>query len=544
MNSNLKLLPAALLVAVLALAGCGGGSDSDGMTDAEKMAAEQQAADMKATKAVDAAVMAAKELDENSDDAAIMEAEGLVADARTAIAAAPDGSQAHNTDRLDAVDLAVMARRDAFNSAKAEAEAKQAQKDAEDAAAKEKADKEAAEAKAKADADMKAAEEAREEMRKMAAKLYGVINVEIGDSTRVTAFPSSGASITLDRDGTDGDAVELKKGAMVSTLDGWMGYDYAKEKDDSAVVYSMTSDPTRGRKFSVEHAPDLTAAPAGSLSSTSFTEANAPRISIQSFTKDSGYQTFDKGDNEIAVKIPGSFHGVTGSYSCTPSAATQQCAARVRGDGLSLGEVTTANGTFADTATSWTFKPGDPDALVTATPGARYAFGWWLTDDGSANPVVDPFAWSSGAVFDIPTSLEGKATYNGAAAGKYALNRGPGGNNDAGHFTADVELKATFGATDEISGTIDGFKGADGKDRDWSVALVKRTITSGTVAAGTDPSTTWWTINGVKATAAAGKWDAQLYEPDGGSPSVVMGTFGAGYDDFGAMSGAFGASNK
>ncbi|MYA88093.1 MAG: hypothetical protein F4X97_06520 [Boseongicola sp. SB0662_bin_57] len=50
MNANLKLLPAALLVSVLALAGCGGGSGSDGdmddmmpeMTEAQKCAAKGQ----------------------------------------------------------------------------------------------------------------------------------------------------------------------------------------------------------------------------------------------------------------------------------------------------------------------------------------------------------------------------------------------------------------------------------------------------------------------------------------------------------------------
>ena len=62
------------------------------------------------------------------------------------------------------------------------------------------------------------------------------------------------------------------------------------------------------------------------------------------------------------------------------------------------------------------------------------------------------------------TALQGTATYSGGAAGKYALHSTTGGTNDAGHFTADATLEANFN-NDTVSGTIDGFMGAD-----WSVA--------------------------------------------------------------------------
>ena len=47
MNSNLKLLPAALLVAVLALAGCGGGTDPEPV-DPGPTAEEQMITELKA----------------------------------------------------------------------------------------------------------------------------------------------------------------------------------------------------------------------------------------------------------------------------------------------------------------------------------------------------------------------------------------------------------------------------------------------------------------------------------------------------------------
>ena len=52
--------------------------------------------------------------------------------------------------------------------------------------------------------------------------------------------------------------------------------------------------------------------------------------------------------------------------------------------------------------------------------------------------------------------------------------------DDAGHFTARATLEADFNA-DMIPGAMDNFMGADGEERDWSVALKKAAI-SGTSA--------------------------------------------------------------
>ena len=78
--------------------------------------------------------------------------------------------------------------------------------------------------------------------------------------------------------------------------------------------------------------------------------------------------------------------------------------------------------------------------------------------------------------------VEGKATYVGGAAGKYALLGSPAGS--AGHFTAEAMLEVDFDADllkikpsgndtngVSISGMIDNFMTGDVSRDDWSVAL-------------------------------------------------------------------------
>ena len=86
--------------------------------------------------------------------------------------------------------------------------------------------------------------------------------------------------------------------------------------------------------------------------------------------------------------------------------------------------------------------------------------------------------------------LEGKATYSGSAAGKYATKTYSAGaltDAQAGHFTANATLTANFDAdstpeaedqtqnNDEIgniSGTVTGFEASDGVDASaWKVTL-------------------------------------------------------------------------
>ena len=162
------------------------------------------------------------------------------------------------------------------------------------------------------------------------------------------------------------------------------------------------------------------------------------------------------------------------------------------------------------------------------------------------------------------SSLTGSATYAGHAAGKFALdysrNKVLDGASDGGHFTADAELKATFGsgATAGVTGTIDNFRLNDGsEDPGWSVALARGGIRPGGAISPPADDPTVWSIDGVAA-AASGTWSGTMYDelpgdPPGGDgntiPTTVTGTF---YSEYGAstssvvgrMVGAFGANKQ
>ena len=147
----------------------------------------------------------------------------------------------------------------------------------------------------------------------------------------------------------------------------------------------------------------------------------------------------------------------------------------------------------------------------------------------------------------------------GGAAGKYSLRGDTGGTNDAGHFTADVELNATFAEDHMISGTIDNFMDGDGESKDWSVELMASSIADGGAItnSATDPTgdtgnrMTQWTIgtgDDAVAAAAGGQWSGNLHEEgDSGVPAIATGTFhsvyGHGGND-GRMVGAFGANEQ
>ena len=193
-------------------------------------------------------------------------------------------------------------------------------------------------------------------------------------------------------------------------------------------------------------------------------------VASSSFTKTAGVQSFPKPENNVALAIAGSFHGVSGTYYCTPTAPTI-CASRVATDGFELGTVASATDpTFTVGTTNWTFKPTDPDARLTSTPDANYAsYGWWLykSEDGQ-DFEAGAFHDYKGTDPTVSLPPAGTARYVGGAAGKYALSSSTGGTNDAGHFTARATLNANFTnntAATAITGTLDMFTGADGQRR-------------------------------------------------------------------------------
>ena len=341
--------------------------------------------------------------------------------------------------------------------------------------------------------------------------------------------------------------------ASVHDNHGWSGKRYTRtmpvaEGTYEAIVYSNVEAPKMGRKFGSAAAPPTPNTSDFEYQLTngvlSLTPADVEaRVGLTGVTRTAGTETFHLPDpnpgGTTNILVPGSFHGVSGTYSCAPTTPADGCSAAVAARGFLLGGGT------------WTFTPGDANARVMDAPDTSYAsYGWWLhkSADGrtfTASAFVDDKGTTDLAAGGID-ALNGSATYVGGAAGKYSIFSLTGGTNDAGHFTARATLEADFtNNTDAtaISGTIDQFTGADGEARNWTVDLMGSPIAdAGTFGVATEG--TQWTIDGVPA-RAGGQWTGSLREAGtDGVPQAATGTFFSWYAREGRMVGGFGATKQ
>ena len=218
---------------------------------------------------------------------------------------------------------------------------------------------------------------------------------------------------------------------------------------------------------------------------------------------------------------------------------------------------------------AWTgnlnFTPDSGTSMVMQEDSEYLSLGWWLSMD--ADGVIDDVmvaGWSSGAPYEIGdfTALEGKATFQGIAVGKYThktINSIYGG-----HFNADAELVANFAATADdgtLTGTISGFM-QDGQSigSGWKVEL--GAAATGVplafdpmMGAGMAATGVVDTENGALGTfgnqKTMGTWNATFQDGsiDGSRndtlPGAVTGTFHVGQEGHPInMVGAFAASNQ
>ncbi len=425
------------------------------------------------------------------------------------------------------------------------------------------------------DAEDEAERKAVEAAAATAAKLYAGISAPSGDNaatatgTRSAAYDGDDIDVRIvldaDGDGTADDPIDATlsedEDTMVAANRGWAGKRYADAPGGDMVeayVYSNVEAPTMGKKFGsvaaglVATGPYeyqlsatgvLTPAEADGIGGTGTTFV-ATRVAIDGVTRTAGTETFElpegRPQGEDIINRAGSYHGVRGTYSCDTNDGADACTAAVAARGLTL-------------AGTWTFKPSNAEARVMDSADIAYAsYGWWIRKAENDGPFqASVFTGRVGAAPDAVAiaDLRGTATYSGGAAGKYALSSSTGGTNDAGHFTADVELQATFGEDHSIKGTVDGFTGADGMSRDWSVALSSSTVSDTGVIAGdpntagnTDAQMTVWTMGGVDGDAS-GQWSGNLAEAgDDTVPTVATGTFYSEFGRGGKLVGAFGAN--
>ena len=373
----------------------------------------------------------------------------------------------------------------------------------------------------------------------------------------------------------ENDTLKEDKTAMVAPLHGWTGSKHtatvaagtqnAQGQSISpgtytAHMYSNVEAPTPGKKFGGAAANDeyeygLTNKAISFGTGATDVAAVPARIAFTDVTRTAGTETFKLPESNPAgltkILVPGSYHGVSGTYSCTPASGTSCTAAVAAAGGFTLG------------AGTWTFTPGDPNDRVMSAPDTVYpVYGWWQHEASNGTTRVSAFTGYKGTVETVAITvggglvnvLNGTATYKGGAAGIYALQSSTGGTNDAGHFTADAELRATFSTTvigtsrnynHKIEGTIDNFMGSDGMSRDWSVELKQISIgdngdfRTSTIA---DGKTTTWSIGGTAA-GDSGEWEGDLYKQnDADIPTAVTGRFHSEYGNAGRMVGAFGVN--
>ena len=341
----------------------------------------------------------------------------------------------------------------------------------------------------------------------------------------------------------------------VAALYGWEGkmYEAGNGVDGTyeAHVYSSRGQTTMGRAFNDEYT-QITGGEL-SLASINFEESNVAS-SDPVFDVAAGVnwwpesQRITSTEQYLHTLVPGSYHGVSGQYRCRPGEGNR-CAIKVADDGFELGTLPNNNlnaDNFNPDNGAWVFIPQDPEATVSTSPSTtNYAsYGWWLHKSADEETfTASAFVTTHGTVHEARniTSLRGRASYKGGAAGKYAFSPDVrDGSNDAGHFTATATLEADFN-DDMISGTINGFTGADGEPRNWTVELNETSISdTGTITRLATEATTW-TIDSIPANSG-GEWSGSLWDNNPqGIPRLATGTFHATHGESAEMVGAFGA---
>ena len=229
------------------------------------------------------------------------------------------------------------------------------------------------------------------------------------------------------------------------------------------------------------------------------------------------------------VRLAGAFDGASGHFLCVGT----DCTATHHGGNV----YTLAAGS------GWQFRVG-VNAHVSVADDSYTYFGWWRKTNLEAGGAADSFSFSTftGGMGSMPpdlfASLNGTYTYNGRAAGQYALYSPALQSSGEGEFTADAMLRASFDSVgdDTISGRITGISGQP----DWELTLNETTISgNGGFTNGTNGVD--WSIRGFSETG--GNWSGQFYfdEDVGAVPTAAVGTFIGHYNADGRIIGSFGA---
>ena len=285
-----------------------------------------------------------------------------------------------------------------------------------------------------------------------------------------------------------------------------------------------------------------------------------------------------------STEFMGSVMNIPGTFSCTPG-TDAICGIPARhSDGTVL-----SSRTDPATTSGWMFVPDDPLARIPGADANYLVFGWWLMKDAGGMPdsygtIVEAIgmAEATTATNTTGTALTGTATYEGGAAGKYALPSPTDDTYEGGHFTAmatitadfDAELPAPAATNNKdgiaLSGMIDNFMTGDTPRPNWMVKLMadndkdqvsapglqpltnlSRDASNGALVGAASNLATEWSMG--TAVKIPGTWRPTFYHGDANPglagaqepatamvPIAVVGTFDA-MGDAGKLEGAFGA---
>ena len=374
----------------------------------------------------------------------------------------------------------------------------------------------------------------------------------------ITADPPSTAPDLLNADGsgTPADSAMLEEAADAARakIGGWADtvYERTNESDstDTFVIYSNQEAP-KDTPFSDVYQFDNDADNDSVDDSLIVGTNDVERItSVTDFPSAGTQTTVQYSDDEA---LTGTFADVAGTYTCV--------------SGCSLtGE---SDGSFVDIGGTWYFTP-DNESDPVPVPDPDYVhFGYWMNEsEENDQPVIMAAAIVGGtdeSLIGTVQSLEGSATYTGAATGLYVIRThaldGEVVSRAGGQFTADAMLTAYFGGDDvavnkhySIIGAITDFVDRNGGtiDSSWSVDLEAALFGNqpGAVLTGTNGNVFSGATEGDED--MMGSWSGRFFGPvavdsddtmtgnQSTFPSAVAGTFDAAFTN-GAVIGSFGA---
>ena len=601
MKSFRTILSAGFLASALVLAGCGGGSESNGMDgaqmDADKAAEELAARQADQRMAIENAHMmaltAVGAVENDSDQAVVDAANAAVMALRDAIGNAADLAEDDEvlvsaSGSLDSIESLLMASLNARKMAMDAAD--KAAQDAADMAADMAAMKMRDDARKVFNAIVRDREfdntGGKATHLRLTRNLKGTaaglnvdplnlslrhgIDPDAGDQSSTTSTANDQGASATNNTYQPKSGVGIPVTEMLPDLAGWKGNRYVSEHPDDPltcdypegcmkgitdhlVIYHNQADPkdAESQTFAEKYGAD--ADDDGSLDNDWYRVAvagGAPAGILNAglvleanrpLIMSDGFSTAGRDahttEDDEVFTVMGTFDGVPGTYSCTHDSTA--CTSSYGDDGvITLG----GGGT-----NGWTFVPNDPDAMTTlGDPTASRMFvtyGYWMRelsgDDGwtDVRPLSEIRQNSVPHANGVAQAIKGSATYTGGAAGMYAIYHPVADGSSSGEWTANAMLTADFNEQ-MVSGELTGFM-AEGKAMDWKVELLEGGINSATTAP--DPAS--------RAREAAGNGGFKLDGSNHGFANAENGTVwtmggmdgektGSWYGDFWAPKGA------